>query len=91
MFAKRRDSPQHQANEVKREQWEYDNYLSGEVKEMVELYEEKGFSTEDATRVIELMSQYRQFFVDHMVVQELGFLPPGDVRRVVRMPGARCC
>eukprot|EP01006_Ploeotia_vitrea_P020268 TRINITY_DN52538_c0_g1_i1.p1 TRINITY_DN52538_c0_g1~~TRINITY_DN52538_c0_g1_i1.p1 ORF type:complete len:303 (-),score=152.47 TRINITY_DN52538_c0_g1_i1:95-910(-) len=65
-------------SERKREQWEFDNYPEGERKEMVELYMEKGFSEADATQIIDLMSRNTKFFVDHMMVQELGLLCPDE-------------
>ena len=40
-----------QLKEKSRETWEYDNYLEGEKKEMVELYVKKGMTEEDATLV----------------------------------------
>lgn len=45
---------------------------------MIQLYESKGFTTEDATLIISTMCKYEQFFVDHMLVQELGILPPDE-------------
>lgn len=64
--------------ERKREAWELSSYPEGEVKEMIDLYKEKGFSEEDANTVINTMSKYPEFFVDHMMVQELGLLPPEE-------------
>jgi hypothetical protein len=34
------------------------NYPSGEVDEMIELYEAQGLSKEDATQVIKTLSKY---------------------------------
>mmetsp|Transcript_107193 Transcript_107193/g.284203 ORF Transcript_107193/g.284203 Transcript_107193/m.284203 type:complete len:273 (-) Transcript_107193:562-1380(-) len=62
--------------ERRREEWELENYPEGEMKEMVEVYKEKGISEEDACRVIPIMAKYKDFFVDHMMVEELGLLPP---------------
>ncbi|KJE95686.1 hypothetical protein CAOG_06112 [Capsaspora owczarzaki ATCC 30864] len=59
-----------------REEWELENHPEGELQEMVEIYVENGFSDEDATSVIGIMARYKEFFVDHMLVQELGLLPP---------------
>lgn len=65
--------------ERSREVWEFDHAPEAEVKEMVELYVAKGFSEEEATRVLQIMSKYKEFFIDHMLVQELGIMPPeGD-------------
>jgi VIT1/CCC1 family predicted Fe2+/Mn2+ transporter len=68
----------HVLAERRREAWEYDNYREGEIKEMIELYVSKGFSTEDASKVIRIMAQekYKDFFIDHMMLQELGHEVP---------------
>jgi DNA damage-binding protein 1 len=62
--------------ERNREEWEYDNGFEGEVKEMVELYMEKGFSKKEAEGIISVMAGHKDFFIDHMMVQELGMMPP---------------
>lgn len=67
-----------QLKEKSRETWEYDNYLEGEKKEMVELYVKKGMTEEDATVIIEKFATYKEMFVDLMVVEELGMLPPDE-------------
>jgi VIT1/CCC1 family predicted Fe2+/Mn2+ transporter len=45
---------------------------------MVELYEEKGLSTEDANGLIDIMKKYPKFFLDKMMVDELNLMPPED-------------
>lgn len=35
----------------------------------------RGLSEEDATSIINTMSKYKEFFVDHMMVMELGLMP----------------
>ena len=42
----------------------------------VELYESEGFSHEDAVTVIELLSKHPKKFIDVMMVDELGLMPP---------------
>lgn len=61
-----------------REAWELDNYPQGEMREMVEIYMARGFSEEDAQRAIEILASNREFFIDHMMVQELGLMPPDE-------------
>lgn len=68
----------YQEAELKRERWEMENYPEGEVNEMVEIYIEKGFSKEDAETIIKTMAKNTDFFVSHMLVQELGIMPPDD-------------
>ncbi len=63
-------------NEYARETWETENYLEGEVAEMVEIYKDKGFSEEDAKQMLDILSRNKKAFVDTMMVEELGLLPP---------------
>lgn len=61
--------------EREREMWETNNHLEGEKQEMIEIYMTKGLSEEDATSIINTMAKYKDFFVDHMMVMELGLMP----------------
>eukprot|EP00545_Synedropsis_sp_CCMP1620_P006088 CAMPEP_0119016204 /NCGR_PEP_ID=MMETSP1176-20130426/11872_1 /TAXON_ID=265551 /ORGANISM="Synedropsis recta cf, Strain CCMP1620" /LENGTH=254 /DNA_ID=CAMNT_0006969545 /DNA_START=125 /DNA_END=886 /DNA_ORIENTATION=- len=63
-------------SERRREEWELENYPEGEIKEMVEIYEERGMSKEDAEMVINTMAKYKDFFVDVMMTQELELQVP---------------
>jgi len=65
-------------SERKREEWELENYPQGEIREMVEIYENKGMSHEDAVQVITTMAKYKDFFVDLMMVQELELQVPEE-------------
>lgn len=65
-------------SERKREAWEMDNYPEGELSEMVELYVEKGVERKDAETILSTMAKYKEFFVDHMMVMELGQQSPDD-------------
>eukprot|EP00511_Aplanochytrium_stocchinoi_P005667 CAMPEP_0204830236 /NCGR_PEP_ID=MMETSP1346-20131115/8415_1 /ASSEMBLY_ACC=CAM_ASM_000771 /TAXON_ID=215587 /ORGANISM="Aplanochytrium stocchinoi, Strain GSBS06" /LENGTH=192 /DNA_ID=CAMNT_0051960395 /DNA_START=41 /DNA_END=616 /DNA_ORIENTATION=- len=69
---------EHIFNEREREYWEYDNYPEGEVAEMVDMYVAKGMTREDAELCIGLMSQHRDFFVDVMMLEELGLQVPSE-------------
>lgn len=65
--------------ERRREEWEFQHIKSAEIEEMMHLYMEKGISEEDAKTILSTMAKYDQFFVDHMMVMELGIMPPdGD-------------
>lgn len=68
----------HAIKERKREMWEVENYLQGEKKEMIEIYEKKGLSTEEATTVIDILARHKEMFVDLMMVDELGLSPPDE-------------
>ena len=45
---------------------------------MVELYEKEGFTKDEAKTIINLMANHKEFFIDHMMVQELGMMLPGE-------------
>ena len=64
--------------EKKREKWEFDNFPEGEKKEMVELYVQRGMKEEDAKIIIDTMAKYENIFVDVMMVEELGLMPPDE-------------
>lgn len=69
-------------SERAREEWELENYPEGEISEMVEIYEDKGMSHDDAVAVIETMAKYKDFFVDVMMTQELELqVPDADHER----------
>eukprot|EP01138_Halocafeteria_seosinensis_P006585 gb/GECG01006732.1/.p1 GENE.gb/GECG01006732.1/~~gb/GECG01006732.1/.p1 ORF type:complete len:326 (+),score=49.68 gb/GECG01006732.1/:1-978(+) len=62
-----------------REKWEYENYPEGEKQEMVDIYIKKGFDPEDAKLIIDTYTkkpEYADAFIDHMMVEELGFMVP---------------
>jgi len=58
-----------------REEWEFENFPEGEIDEMIEIYEEKGISSEDARLVVNTLAKYKDAFVDIMMVDELQMLP----------------
>lgn len=58
-------------SEYQREKWEFDNYQQGEIQEMIEIYKEKRIDEQDATLILTIMSKYPDFFVAHMMIQEL--------------------
>ena len=39
------------------------------MREMIDLYMEKGFTEDEARRVLGIMAKYKEFFIDHMLVQ----------------------
>jgi DNA damage-binding protein 1 len=63
------------AREQDREEWEMDNFLEGELSEMADIYVSKGFSRPDAVLILNKMVQNKQFFLEHMMVEELGLMP----------------
>jgi len=69
--------------ERERESWECENYLQGELDEMVELYSSKGLSVQDAQQVVQLLSKNQKLFVDIMMVEELGILPVPPQKQII--------
>lgn len=68
-------------SERKREMWEMENYPDGEIQEMIDIYEERGMSREDAEKVVKTMAQYKDFFVNIMMAEELELnVPPDDYK-----------
>jgi len=68
-------------SERKREMWEMENYPEGEIQEMIDIYEEKGMTREDAKAVITTMAKYKDFFVNIMMAEELELnVPPDDYK-----------
>jgi len=65
-------------SERQREEWEMENYPEGEIREMIEIYENRGMDRADAMLVIETMAKYKQFFVDVMMKEELELQVPDD-------------
>jgi DNA damage-binding protein 1 len=64
------------AAEHARETWEFENYPEGEKAEMVELYQERGYSEEDAANLVEILTRNKETFINTMMVEELGMMPP---------------
>jgi VIT1/CCC1 family predicted Fe2+/Mn2+ transporter len=59
-------------SERDREEWEFDNHLDGEKRELVELYIGKGLDGKDAKQIVEILAKNRDTMVDVMMVEELG-------------------
>eukprot|EP01116_Phalansterium_solitarium_P014067 TRINITY_DN3158_c0_g2_i2.p2 TRINITY_DN3158_c0_g2~~TRINITY_DN3158_c0_g2_i2.p2 ORF type:complete len:228 (-),score=101.12 TRINITY_DN3158_c0_g2_i2:369-1052(-) len=55
-----------------REEWECENFLEGEIEEMVHLYVKKGIDEASARRLVNIMAKNRKGFVDIMMSEELG-------------------
>jgi len=80
-FASATAELEHALGILARETWETENHKDGEVKEMCELYMQKGCSKEDALTALSIISKYHDLFIEHMLAMEHGILPPdGDDR-----------
>ena len=66
-------------HEYKRETWETDNYLQGEIDEMIEIYHKKyQVPARIAESILNQMSDFKSLFIDHMMVLELDIKPPNS-------------
>jgi hypothetical protein len=66
--------------EKSRERWEVENFPEGEIQEMIHIYTEYGISEKDAETVAKTLSKYPEFWIDHMLLHEIGILPPAVQR-----------
>lgn len=64
--------------EQEREHWEVENNPQGEINEMVDIYMDKGMSKDDAQVVANTLSKYKDFWVEHMMLHEIGMFPPEE-------------
>lgn len=60
--------------ERERESWETENYLEGEKNEMIAIYKKRGYSEQDAEKLVEIHARDQERFVDEMMVNELGMM-----------------
>lgn len=61
--------------EYEREMWEVENFPDGERTELRELYEQRGYSADEARQLVDLQSRDRERWVGAMMVEELRMLP----------------
>lgn len=65
-------------SERKREVFELENSPDLEMSEMMEIYTKKGIGEEDARIILKTMMPYKDFFIDHMMLLELGLQTPDE-------------
>ena len=65
-------------SERAREEWEFDTKPEAELQEMLDIYKEKGVADADAQTILQTMMKYKNLYLDHMMVLELGLQSPGD-------------
>ena len=71
-------------SEREREKWEFDNYREGEIQEMIDIYKNNhGMKHEHAETIIKTMALYPEFFIDHMMIQELDIQPPSGIYYII--------
>jgi VIT1/CCC1 family predicted Fe2+/Mn2+ transporter len=84
-FLSMRSELEHRQREQAREEWECDNYLEGEKREMIDLFVAKGLPLEDAKSVVDVVSRNKRVFVDLMMVEELGLMPLREKESAFKM------
>lgn len=60
--------------ERSREAWEVDNFPEGERAELIEIYQQNGYTDEEAHDLVTIISKDKERWVDTMMVDELGML-----------------
>jgi len=65
--------------ELRREEWEMENYMEGEINEMIEIYKLRGMSIIDSSEFIKILAKYPKIFLENMMVDELQLLPNNDL------------
>jgi VIT1/CCC1 family predicted Fe2+/Mn2+ transporter len=61
--------------ERQREAWEVEHFPEGERAELYEMYCSKGYSEEDAQKLVEIKSKDHELWVDTMMLEELQMIP----------------
>jgi len=74
-FLSSKSENEYYERERARERWEVEHFPEGERLELLEIYQTKGYSQEDAEALVRIHSQEPKLWVDEMMVQELGMLP----------------
>lgn len=65
-------------SERKRESYELEEAPEKELQEMLDIYKEKGVKEEDAQQILSTMMKYKELYLDHMMVLELGLQSPDE-------------
>jgi len=71
-------------SERNREKWEFDHFQEGEISEMIEIYQNKGIEKEDAEVILRTMAKYPDFFINHMMIEELQIQPVDEDESAVK-------
>lgn len=73
-------------SERRKEELEYDMHKAHEVRELVEFYTHKGLEEEDAFALVSILGKdkYKEAFLDHMMMYELGMSEPDETKDIVK-------
>jgi len=78
-FLSTKSEKEYYTREYQREAWEVDHFPDGERAELLEVYQGRGYSSDEAQSLVKIQSKERDRWVKAMMVDELGMLP--DERR----------
>jgi len=73
-FLSTKSEQEYYQRELERETWEVDHFPEGEKLELVELYQEQGYSKEDSQTLVEIKSKDRDLWIKAMMLEELGMI-----------------
>lgn len=73
-FLSTRAENEYNRSEKDRERWEVDVYPEGEKQELREVYVQKGYSEEDAEKLVDIIAKNKEGWVDIMMKEELGVI-----------------
>ena len=76
-FLSERAQKEYIAKERKREEWEVEHMPEGEVAEIREIFQKKGFKGKDLDRAVEIITSDKKVWVDTMMSDELGLIHHG--------------
>ncbi len=74
-FLSSRSEQEYYDRERRREAWEVEHFPEAEGAELREIYIERGYTEEDASRLVEVHTRDPKRWVDAMMIDELGLLP----------------
>jgi len=69
-----RSEQEYYDREYQREAWEVERFPEGERNELIEIYRAKGFSDEEAARLVDIQARKPELWVKTMMVEELGMM-----------------
>lgn len=76
-FLSERAQKEYIEKERKREEWEVDNMPEGEIAEIREIFQKKGFKGKDLERAVQIITADKKVWVDTMMSDELGLIHHG--------------
>jgi VIT1/CCC1 family predicted Fe2+/Mn2+ transporter len=73
-FLSKRSEQEYYRREREREAWEVEHFPEGERAELIAIYEVQGYSSAEATQLVEIISRDKDRWIDAMMIDELGLM-----------------